>query len=114
MSAPAIRLNRKLVLEEARRAPDGAGGLIETWVALGTLWASVQAGAGRERGSQLVTVSNVSYRIVVRAEPEGSSGRPKPDQRFREGGRIYRILAVSEHDQAGHFLVCHAREEVLA
>ncbi len=114
MRREAVRLNRKLVLEEAQRAPDGAGGQVETWVALGTVWASVSAGAGREQGGQLVTVSKVPYRIVVRAEPEGSPARPKPDQRFRDGGRIFRILAVAEHDAAAHYLMCHAREEVLA
>ncbi len=107
-------LNRKLVLEEAQRVPDGAGGQVETWIALGTVWASVSAGTGRERASQFVTVSNVAYRIVLRAEPEGSPARPKPDQRFRDGNRVFRILAVSEHDAGAHYLICHAREEVLA
>ncbi len=114
MRGAGVHLNRKLVLEEAQRASDGAGGQVETWVALGTLWAQVSAGTGREQGSQFVTVSKVPYRIIVRAEPEGSPARPRPDQRFREGARVYRILAVSEHDAAAHYLMCHAREEVLA
>ena len=114
MRWPTIRLNRKLVLEEAQRVPDGAGGQVETWIALGTLWASVKAGTGREQGRQFLTVSKVPYRIVVRAEPEGSAARPKPDQRFRDGVRTYRILAVAEHDAEGHFLMCHTREEVVA
>ncbi len=113
MKAP-IQLNRKLVLEEAQLSADGAGGMIQTWVALGTLWASVRAGTGREQGIQHLTVSSVPYRIVVRAEPEGSPARPRPDQRFRDGNRVFRILAVSEHDQKAHYLVCYAREEVLA
>ena len=114
MSADRVRLNRKLVLEEAQRSPDGAGGMVESWVALGTLWAELRPGAGRERGGQFVTLSKVPYRIVVRAEPEGSPARPKPDQRFRENGRVFRILAVAEHDAAGRYLTCHAIEEVLA
>ncbi len=114
MRWPTIRLNRKLTLEEAQRVPDGAGGQIESWVALGTLWASVKAGTGRERGQQFLTVSDVPYRIIVRAEPAGSPARPKPDQRFRDGARVFRILAVAEHDANAHFLMCHAREEVVA
>ena len=109
-----IKLNRKLVLEEAQLSADGAGGQIQTWVALGTLWASISAGTGREQGRQHLTVSTVPYRIVVRAAPEGAPERPRPDQRFREGNRVFRILAVTEHDRQGHFLVCYAREEVLA
>ncbi len=114
MRRQSVQLTRKLVLEEAQRTPDGAGGQSETWVALGTVWAAVSAGTGRERGSQFVTVSKVLYRIVVRAEPEGSPARPKPDQRFREGARVFRILAVSEYDAAAHYLMCHAQEEVIA
>jgi len=109
-----VHLNRKLVLEDPVRVVDGAGGHTETWTVLGTLWASVKAGAGREYASQFVTLSKVTYRIIVRAAPDGTPERPKPDQRFVEGARVFRILAVSEHDSRGHYLMCHAREEVLA
>ena len=109
-----VHLNRKLVLEDAVRVDDGAGGHTETWTVLGTLWASVKAGAGREYASQHLTLSKVGYRIIVRAAVEGAPSRPKPDQRFVDGSRVFRILAVSEHDSRGHYLMCRAREEVLA
>lgn len=54
------------------------------------------------------------FRIFLRAAPQASPQRPRPDQRLREGARIFRILAVSEADAAGAFLICHAREEVPA
>ena len=107
-----LKLNRKLVLEAPDRVLDGAGGHVETWQVLGTLWASVKAGTGREAAAEFVTLSTVPYRIVVRAAPEGAASRPKPDQRFRDGGRLFRILAVSEYDERAHYLTCHAREEV--
>ena len=109
-----MRLNRKLTLEAAVRIADGAGGQSETWTVLGTLWGQVVAGTGRETAAQFVTVSTVPYRITVRAAPEGDPARPKPDQRFRDGSRVYRILAVSEADAQGRYLRCHTREEVLA
>ncbi|MCB2129010.1 MAG: head-tail adaptor protein [Rhodobacteraceae bacterium] len=112
MTAP--RLNRKLVLEEAQRTPDGAGGSTLTWVALGVLWARIDPGSGRERAGEFVTVSTVPYRITVRAAPEGAPSRPKPEQRLREGGRVFRITAVTEEDAAGHYLTCFAQEEVPA
>ena len=112
MTAP--RLNRKLVLEEATRLPDGAGGHRLTWVAKGTLWAEVTAGSGSERAGEFVTLASVPLVIVVRAAPVGTARRPKPEQRFREGGRIFRILAVAERDREGHYLTCFAREEVVA
>ncbi len=112
MSSP--RLNRNLVLEEAVRAPDGAGGYALVWTALGSLWAEVVAGSGRERAGELVTLALVPYRITVRAAPPGAAQRPRPEQRFRDGERVFRILAVAEKDTGGHYLTCFAHEEVVA
>ncbi|SOC07676.1 head-tail adaptor protein [Rhodobacter maris] len=112
MRAP--RRNRPLVLEEARRVSDGAGGFALDWQPLGTLWAEVSAGTGSERAGEFVTLASVPWRIVVRAAPVGSPRRPRPEQRFREGARIFRILAVAEADAEGHYLTCFAREEVAA
>ncbi len=44
-------------------------------------------------------------------ESERPSGEIAPEQRFREGSRIYRILAVADVDTGGRFLECRAREE---
>lgn len=107
-------LNRKLVLEEAQQVPDGAGGFSTTWSALGALWAEFKSGSGRETARDFLTLSVVPLKITVRAAPSGAPSRPRPDQRFREGTRIFRILAVSERDPAGRYLICHAREEVVA
>ena len=112
MSGP--RLSRKLVLEEAQRVPDGAGGFALTWVAKGTLWAAVDAGAGRERAGESVTLSTASYRITVRGAPQGAPSRPRPEQRFRDGTRLFVIAAVTEADGDGRYLTCHATEEVLS
>ena len=109
-----IRLGRRLVLEEAQAVGDGAGGLAESWVSLGTLWAEVSPGAGREAAGEEVWGAQVPLRITVRAALPGDVRRPKPGQRFREGVRLFRILAVSERDAGGRYLACVAREEVPA
>lgn len=74
-------LSRKLVLEEAQRVPDGAGGHLRSWIALGEHWADVRPAAGRERAGELVTISSVGCRIIVRAAPVGSAARPPPTRR---------------------------------
>lgn len=112
MTAP--RLNRRLILEEALRAPDGAGGSTLTWVVRGVIWAAIQQGAARERVAEFATMSSVACRITVRGAPFGAPSRPKPDQRFRDGQRTYRITGVSEADAEGRYLVCAAVEEVVA
>ncbi|MFD1912137.1 head-tail adaptor protein [Halodurantibacterium flavum] len=108
--APVLR--QALVLEEVSASPDGAGGYREEWVTLGTLYAEVIAGTGRERTADLVTLSMVPWRITVRGAPVGASERPRPGQRFRQGPRRFRILSVAERDAAGRYLLCLAHEEV--
>lgn len=112
MSGP--RLNRRLTLESPERVADGLGGYSEGWTALGVLWAEVTARSGRETSAVGAPVSRVGYRIVVRGAPVGHVKRPKVDQRFRDGSRIFPIRAVAEQDSAGRYLVCFADEEIVA
>lgn len=109
-----VALNRPMVLEEATVTPDGAGGHVTVWTALGTLWCELRAGAGSERRGLIAPEGRMLFRVFLRAAPQGSPQRPRPDQRLREGGRVFTILAVSEADPSGAFLVCTAREEVPA
>ena len=110
----AYALMRPMVLEEPSTVPDGAGGFSTSWVALGTLWTEVRAGAGSERRGLIAPEGRMLLRIYLRAAPQDSPQRPRPDQRLRESARIFTILAVSEADPGGAYLVCHAREEVPA
>lgn len=112
MSAPD--LNRALVLEEATRVPDGAGGFSVVWAALGTLWAELKSGTGRDVAGEEVTTSATQHRITVRGAAVGAASRPKPAQRFRAGTRLFTILAVTEADPRGQYLTCITREEVPA
>lgn len=107
-------LNRRLLLEEPVQGSDGAGGGEVTWVTLGTLWARIEPGTGREIAGEEYPLGAVALRITVRASPLGSMARPEPGQRFREGSRHYAVLAVTEKDVCGRYLLCTAREEVPA
>lgn len=108
------RLNRLLVLEAPERVADGAGGFVQSWIALGTLWAKVTARTGREAAGVASPLSRVAYKIFVRAAPIGSDARPQADQRLRDGERIFRILSVAEDDADGRYLLCTAQEETVA
>ncbi len=109
-----INLVRKLLLEGPVRTPDGAGGFRADWEVLGEVWADVSMRTGREKSDGTVLLSTMGYKIVVRGAPHGSTMRPKPEQRFREGARIFRILAVAERDAGGQYLTCFVDEEVVA
>lgn len=110
MTAP--RLNRRLVLENPQRVSDGAGGFVESWVPLGVIWAQVTSRTGRETGLSGDAISAMNYKILIRGAPYGAPDRPKPEQRFREGARLFIIQAVAEDDIDGRYLTCFATEEV--
>ena len=111
MSLP--RLTRTMVLEDPIRSDDGAGGYVTTWQTLGSLFADVKTGTGRQSGGVVATLSKLTCRIIVRAAPEGAPSRPKAGQRFREGNRTYRIDAVAPFDRGAHYLTCFAVEEAV-
>jgi SPP1 family predicted phage head-tail adaptor len=112
MTAP--RMNRRLTLETPVSSDDGAGGIVRVWQTLGTVWAEVTPRSGRERRGITGAVSDLSYRITLRAAPPSSLARPKPEQRFRDGARLFNIHAVTERDASGLYVVCFADEEVVA
>ena len=107
----SVRLTRRLVLEERGRSPDGAGGTLGGWAALGTHWGAVVPRGGRlERGEGRAR-ARVPYRITLRAVSEASPARPRAGQRFRAGLTLFAIRAVAL-SQDGRFLICDVDEEV--
>lgn len=111
MSLP--RLNRRLNLESPSRVPDTSGGFHESWTSLGVLWAELVARTGRETVASGAAVSTVPYAIIVRGAPVGHPERPKPEQRFRDGNRLFHVRSVAERDPEGRYLICMAEEEVV-
>jgi head-tail adaptor len=107
-----VKLSRKLVLEARDVQPDGSGGFVAGWTALGTVWADVRARAGREDFVAGRAVPRTRYRILVRGAPVGAPSRPRPEQRFRDGARVFDILTVAEHDAGGRLLEIQAEEGV--
>jgi head-tail adaptor len=105
---------RRLVLEAPETVPDGAGGFAVGWVPVGTLWADVTARSGREDFTAGAVRPRTRYRIVLRAAPVGAASRPRPEQRLREGARVFDILTVAEEDVGGRYLESVAEEGVLS
>lgn len=105
------RLHRRLALEGEMVTPDGAGGFSRVWSLRGHLWAEVAPGSGRESGGIEVPLSTQPIRITVRGAAQGAASRPLAGQRFRDGSRVFAILAVTERNADGRYLICAAREE---
>ena len=108
-----IRLTRRFTLETAHTAPDGGGGFVTRWYALGTLWAAMHGQSGREVTGQAGSLSQMRVQIIVRAAPYNASNRPKPGQRFRDANQYFHINAVTEYDSEGRYLICLGSEEVV-
>lgn len=102
--------SRRFVLEERSAAPDGGGGVSEGWRELGAIWASVEPGGAREVFSGGGPAAVATHRACIRYAPHGSAARPKPDQRFREGERVFAILGVTEENDRRARLICWLAE----
>jgi head-tail adaptor len=108
-----VALNRKLVLEAPVRSSDGAGGYVETWEQLGTLWGEVRPRAGRMTSdSDAGALSVAAFQVTVRGAPAGHPARPLAGHRFRMGPRVFRIASVTEDEPNIRYLLCHCTEEV--
>lgn len=107
----APRLTVPLTLEAQDRRPDGMGGFMLEWRALGQVWAEMKSGAGAAQRGEIGPVASVGWQITVRAARAGDPRRPKPGQRLRMGQRLFGIQAVAERDAAGRWLTCFAKEE---
>lgn len=110
----SFNLNRKLTLQSPVAVPDGAGGYSNEWTPFGTLWAEIRPGRGNEFVLATLDVARVPLTIIVRGAPVGDDRRPRSDQRFVEGNRVYRILAVREIGADARYLSCVAEEEHLS
>jgi SPP1 family predicted phage head-tail adaptor len=106
-------LTRRLTLEEREDVADGSGGFSTMWRPLGSLWAEMTAKTGREDFIAGQTRPRVKYLILTRAAMTGAPSRPRPEQRFREGDRIFNILTVAESDPQGRYLEIYAEEGIL-
>jgi head-tail adaptor len=102
------------MLEAPERAPDGSGGYAVLWQPLGVVWAQVDARTGREAAGVGAPLAKVGVKITVRAVAPGAPSRPRPEQRFREGTRLYTISAVADADTDARYLICYAEEETVA
>ena len=106
MSPPTIgTLRDEIVLEQQIRIAASGGGATLTWQPLGPLWADVRPLSGRETVIADQIVSHVSHEIWIRHRV-GTT----PAMRFRQGDRLFDILAVLPAGSRGQWMRCLCRE----
>jgi SPP1 family predicted phage head-tail adaptor len=84
-------LNRRLTLEAPVETADGAGGVTRSYAAVATLWGSVEPVSARGTVEADALGGNVTHRIRIRTNADITLRH-----RFRDGGIIYRIVALRE------------------
>lgn len=106
----SARLSRRLVLQERTAAPDGAGGDAGVWTDRGVHWAAVEPRGARERVLAGREASFVTHRAKMRHFDPGDPARPRADQRFVDGDRVYAIRGVTELGDRRSHLICWLEE----
>jgi SPP1 family predicted phage head-tail adaptor len=97
------QLNRRLVLEAPVETADGAGGVTRAFETVTTLWASLAPLTASDNVAADALGAGIGHRIVVRHR-----GDLTLRHRFRDGARIFHLVAIRERDR--RFLDIDAEE----
>lgn len=98
----------ELLLEAATLTPDGAGGYVESWTEVASIFARIEPVSAVSRFGADQTLETVTHRITLRHRQNIESG-----MRFRLRARIFAIVTIHDPDETRRYLVCQAREEGL-
>ncbi len=100
------RLRTELALEDAVLAHDEAGGHVEHWHEIATVFASLEPQRADMRLGGDQTLESVTHRVTLRFRDAVKSG-----MRFRSGNRLFAIVTVHDPDETGRYMICRTREE---
>ncbi len=95
---PIGRLRYRLAIESPLDTTDDNGGADRTWVAAGTLWASITPTARARRFAADREEQAVTHTIIFRRR-DGLTAA----MRLRAGARLFRILAIEDADGLARF-----------
>lgn len=98
-------LIHRLTIEEPQSAPDGAGGVIETWVNVVDVWAAVWPNAASEVARDDRVDARMSATVWMRHRDGVSAS-----MRFRRGERVFDIISVVTIEERGRWMQCQVEE----
>lgn len=100
-------LRHRVTIQQLTRTDDGAGGYIETWTAVATVWADVYPLKGNERYEAQQVQANLSHRVTIRYR-----AGIVPSMRLQYGTRTLNIEAVIDPEERHRELVLMCSEVV--
>lgn len=100
------RMKTRLVIEAPDESDDGQGGVVRGYVPVATVWAAMMPASAQHGGEADADGAVVRLRIVLR-----SGVALTLRHRLRDGGRTYRITALSDSADR-RFIEIHADDRV--
>lgn len=109
MSGPfhAGSLNQRVVHERAVDNPDGAGGFVRSWQALGSVWVRVEPASARRGVRAEQTAQFGAFNITARQQADIT-----PGDRLLWRGRVLSVLTVMPVDETARFSRLFCEETV--
>lgn len=99
-------MRHQLALERPERTCLPGGGVSESWVKIGDIWASIKPLAMREVFKHHQVDSQITHRITIRYRND-----VRPEMRLVKGTRIFEIISVLNEKERNRWLLleCHER-----
>lgn len=93
------KLRHRATIQQLVSTDDGAGGSIETWQNVATVWAAIEPLRGNERYTAQQVQSTLTHKVTIRYR-EGI----KPQMRLTYKGRIFDIESVIDIEERHRWL----------
>ncbi|WP_434642754.1 phage head closure protein [Thermoanaerobacterium thermosaccharolyticum] len=95
----AGKLRHRATIQQLVSTDDGAGGSIETWQDIVTVWAAIEPLRGNERYTAQQVQSTLSHKVTIRYR-EGI----KPQMRLTYKGRVFEVESVIDVEERHQWL----------
>ncbi len=92
-------LRHRVIIQQLVNTDDGAGGSIETWQDIATVWAAIEPLRDNERYTAQQVQSTLSHKVTIRYH-EGV----KPQMRLAYKGRIFDIVSAIDIEERHQWL----------
>lgn len=93
------KLRHRATIQQLVNIDDGAGGSIETWQDIATVWAAIEPLRGNERYTAQQVQSTLSHKVTIRYR-EGI----KPQMRLTYKGRVFEVESVIDVEERHQWL----------